>query len=757
MTIPRIGAIIFTAAWMCVPAFGMPASPTPVQLTQPDGTAIQLRVFGGPRYNWFEDMQGFTVVLDKNEYVYAKLDAGQLVPTKIIVGESNPADSGLVPRIQPDASVIENANPWLLTSPARAMDGLGAVGVVKNLVVLCKFADHQFGVDTRPREDYDVLWNAVGGDPVLAPTGSVRDCFLENSYGQLTINSTVAVWVTLPQNEAFYAAGNHGLSFGYPNNAQGMVKDALDAADAVVDFGEFDVDLDGSIDAISIIHSGFGAETGGGGGNWIWSHRWSLSQVPVTGLWVSNDLNSNGQNVTVSDYHTEPALWSTSGNDISRIGVAVHETGHFFGLPDFYDVNGGGQGAGSWGMMANAWGFDQSQLFPPHLSAFSKAALGWVTPVVIDQPGLYSAPHVEFNQVVYRIDAGYPSGEYLLIENRQPVGFESVMPQGGLAIWHIDEAKAQNTDQGFPGQPGWPGNNNHYRVALLQADGNFDLERNINRGDGGDTYHADGTTRLDGTTSPNTDAYQSGSIVPTGNIIANISASGLTMSFTFGDVTTCGVSSECGDGLYCNGEEACIGGLCLPPGTPCNAGEFCAEDVDACMPIVFADDFENGNTNGWTLRGIGSTASEGDWVIGDPNGTTSSSEQAQPEDAFEGVGCAFTAQNSSLGNQDVDDGIVHLVTPPIDLSGFVTAKLLFARWFFNRQVFVAVPMIDPSDFFSVAVSNDAVVWSTVDLVPADAVDVNQWVGVEVNVQDFIELTDTVYVRFSASDGIATGM
>ena len=52
-----------------------------------------------------------------------------------------------------------------------------------------------------------------------------------------------------------------------------------------------------------------------------------------------------------------------------------------------------------------------------------------------------------------------------MIENRQPVGLETVMPQGGLCIWHIDEAKGNNTAEGYPGQPGWPGNNNHYMVA----------------------------------------------------------------------------------------------------------------------------------------------------------------------------------------------------------------------------------------------------------------------------------------------------
>ena len=89
---------------------------------------------------------------------------------------------------------------------------------------------------------------------------------------------------------------------------------------------------------------------------------------------------------------------------------------------------------------------------------------------------MYAAPEVETSPTVFRIDQNLPNGEYLLIENRQPVGFESVMPQGGLAIWHIDESKSSNTEEGYPGQDGWPENNKHYKIALFQADGNFDLE-----------------------------------------------------------------------------------------------------------------------------------------------------------------------------------------------------------------------------------------------------------------------------------------
>ena len=172
------------------------------------------------------------------------------------------------------------------------------------------------------KEDYEVLFNSDAPDPELAPTGSVKSLYLENSYGDLTIESTVVDWIPLSKPEAYYAGGTGD------RRVREMVLEALELADDLVDFSEFDVDGDGFIDAIDIIHSGHGAESTGNL-NMIWSHKWSVQ------TWTSEE------GIKVSDYHTEPALAGRSGKTITRIGVIAHETGHFLGLPDLYDTNGG--------------------------------------------------------------------------------------------------------------------------------------------------------------------------------------------------------------------------------------------------------------------------------------------------------------------------------------------------------------------------------------------------------------------------------
>ena len=65
-----------------------------------------------------------------------------------------------------------------------------------------------------------------------------------------------------------------------------------------------------------------------------------------------------------------------------------------------------------------------------------------------------------------------------------------------MLIWHIDEGQTGNTDE------------NHYKVALMQADGRRDLEMNNGRGDPGDPYPGSrGNTAFDGASMPNSNSY----------------------------------------------------------------------------------------------------------------------------------------------------------------------------------------------------------------------------------------------------------
>ena len=261
-------------------AMAINASPHAFEEVQPDGTRVRLHVRGDERFNWLEDTEGYTVIRDpgSREYRYARrLADGRLAPGNLRVGRDNPRIAGLQRRLKPSPERLaairsgrpgnnENAGPQLADgesgSPADGPEAVPPSGTVKNLVILIKFNDHN--VSSHPSQaNYSTIFNAVGGHPTLAPTGSVRDVYYENSYGQMTLESTVTTWVEVPGTEAYYANGNSGLGNPGVSRARELIEDALDAANAQVDFGDFDLDLDGRIDSITFLHSGYGAEWGG--------------------------------------------------------------------------------------------------------------------------------------------------------------------------------------------------------------------------------------------------------------------------------------------------------------------------------------------------------------------------------------------------------------------------------------------------------------------------------------------------------------
>jgi M6 family metalloprotease-like protein len=374
-----------------------------------------------------------------------------------------------------------NRNLFHQSSPSSSSNNRhlanGSNSTFRNLVLLLRFSDHS-SRSLPSQSDVSELYNSVlpttsGANADIAPTGSVRQVFLENSYGQFTIETTVTDWITLPHTEAYYAAGNHGFT---------MLKEGIIYAlnylenDPFFSYSIFDVDDDGNIDGLGVLTSGFGAEFAGidcyGSENnyRIWSHKGS-------GLNWSSQERHNSDPINVNRYYVSSALRGKCGSDIVRMGVICHELGHYLGLPDLYDPSFSGVGIGAYDFMSQSWGFDGSGLYPPFLSAWSKVEVGWAKVVEIIHDGTFDIEASWKSSIVYKLSAGFPEGEYLLIENRQPYSYDEKLPGiGGLAIWHIDDNAKSQDNAGYPDMEEtstgyFPENSYHYQIALLSADG----------------------------------------------------------------------------------------------------------------------------------------------------------------------------------------------------------------------------------------------------------------------------------------------
>ncbi|QBE67111.1 M6 family metalloprotease domain-containing protein [Pseudoduganella lutea] len=372
-----------------------------------------------------------------------------------------------------DGMIIPPSEFPLGTSPSvirnQALDRAPLHGTVRVIVVLVDFSDQPMA---RTASDLDQLFFSDG----VVPTGSVREYFTEVTHGLVDLQGQVVGPFRLPQTLAAYCNGDSGTGNALPN-ARTMARDALSAADPGVDFGPYDNDGNGFVDAFVVVHAGAGAEETGSSGD-IWSHKWTLPSGAVT---------TDG--TKVFGYLTVP--------EDCKIGVCAHELGHLlFGFPDLYDTDGSSEGIGRFCLMAaGSWGGGGDT--PTHPSAWCKANQGWATVDNVTVNGMRSIADVKDSQSVLRLWKDGASGaEYFLVENRQQTGFDASLPGGGLLIWHIDESVATNTNEA------------RYKVALVQADNQRDLENSNNRGDAGDPYPGStGNSSFTNTSAPNSKSY----------------------------------------------------------------------------------------------------------------------------------------------------------------------------------------------------------------------------------------------------------
>jgi M6 family metalloprotease-like protein len=357
-----------------------------------------------------------------------------------------------------------------------------ALGVYTNLVIPIRWADTTGDLPTW--EDYQLLFDRV------------EHIYNVTSLGKFSVKSSVMNWYNSSHNSFEVGGGNFALGCC---TVQQVIREAV--LDQLVDSSLFDI--------VTFVHSGYSAE---------WGDVDSYGNIPENRIWShqSNFVYPIGKWKT---YVIASGLWGISGNEIARPGVFAHEILHNFGLPDVYDTysdgNNVGTGLGCFSLMSSSWGCDDSQN-PPMLDPFLRMKLGWVDPISIDTSGTYDIADSQTSGQIYKISKNYFDGEYLLIENRIAGGIESNLIGSGILVYHIDEATSSLDTQSAPStSPGcvnstvcqtWPWN--HYKIALLQADGLYELETTNTYGNQGDFY-LNGMT-LGPTTLPNTNTYQNG-------------------------------------------------------------------------------------------------------------------------------------------------------------------------------------------------------------------------------------------------------
>lgn len=498
------------------------------------------------------------------------------------------------------------------------------------IVILVDFSDNAVDTVASPRSHYEALLFSVG----TYSTGSMRDYYRENSYGNFDVTGQVTGWYRMPQTYAYYVNGRKGMG-AYPQNAKKLVEDALVAADPYVDFSQFDNDGpdgiphsgddDGYVDALFVVHAGPGYE-----------ETLDFDDIHSHAGFISDPMSLDG--VFAYRYSIEP--------EDGKVGVFCHEFGHVLGLPDLYDYGYDSEGVGMWSLMASgSWA--GTGVSPSHIDAWGKAKLGYLTLTVpttnlIDQ----EVPRVEDFPVAFKIwTNGTPSNEYFVAEHRRKIKFDFYLPSKGLVVYHVDENMPNNDNQMCgAGSP-------HFRVAVEQADGECDLEHNANQGDTGDPYPGTGglynpNTVLNEISTPNSKSYAD---VATGVSIYNIYFTGGMgyASFAVNLVPpTVRLSNNNGGAMLTVGEPDTIRWVAFDDIAVDSVNVLVSRDGGATYPDLIAHGEVNDSSFVWTVTGPTSAqcrikivaydatgysaydASDSDFEIYDPAGVPAGTEAA---------------------------------------------------------------------------------------------------------------------------------
>jgi M6 family metalloprotease-like protein len=253
--------------------------------------------------------------------------------------------------------------------------------------------------------------------------GSVRDFYLENSYGKLDLQVTVTGIYTASKNWKYYGENDENMQDKYSTE---LAKEAAVFAfsDQSINPADYDNDGDGYIDAFHVFYAGYGEEAGGST-DCIWAHKYGFYPRLTFG------------NKYLATYSCSPELRSNRNSNITHIGVICHELGHIFGAPDFYDTDDGEfVGTGEWDLMAGgSWNGDGAR--PAHINMYQKIEYGWVEPVELNAPQNIIGMQNSANFPEAYIIRTSTLNEYYVLENRQKQGFDTSVPGHGLLIYHV--------------------------------------------------------------------------------------------------------------------------------------------------------------------------------------------------------------------------------------------------------------------------------------------------------------------------------
>lgn len=444
----KLALTLLVALFIQSQAWAIPAYPGKIQVTQPDGSRLTIKMHGDEFFG-YATLENGSLITQKDDgfYYYASMVGDKIVASAqkaSSTGAMLSRGSGVIPaqaafiasrrreQRMRDNSQIPRADFSLATK----------AGERKSLIIMVQYEDVKF-TTANVTTAFNNMLNQSGYS-VNGATGSAKDFYRDNSMGVFNPNFVVSVVVTLSEKMAYYGANIDGIR-GNDIRPREMVIEACHLAKAAgVNFADYDYDNRGIVDDVFVYYAG-GNEAEGASANTIWPHRWSVAGMNNTfidgkrlaGYACSSGINSSGF--------------------MAGIGTFCHEFGHVLGLPDFYDADyeahGLTPGLGSVATMSKG-AYNNAGRTPPYFTAIEREFTGWLKPTQLVEQGDYNLAQIQTN-VAYRVESGNPD-EYFLIEARGNTGWDKYIPGSGMVITHVD--KSQNRVEEFTAAQLWTKN-----------------------------------------------------------------------------------------------------------------------------------------------------------------------------------------------------------------------------------------------------------------------------------------------------------
>ncbi len=519
---------------------------------QPDGDRLELRMFGDEYYARTENAEGYTVIRSAadNAYHYAELsaDGTALVPSATLADD--PAPAGLVKHLDlPKAKIVEiiRANRaefdaerqerWnervfaarQLGDEAGNVRAAVVTGVKQGLTILVQFPDDPNTPAADPvnfpttQAKIESFCNQIGYNED-GNTGSVRDFFYDQSAGKLTYTQTVTQIITVPRARNYYNFSDYPANTTLRGNSSRLLlADAIEVLRAAnFDFTGLTTDANRRAIATNVFFAGPDSGVFAEG---LWPQQSSLG----TGV----SVGTNAKPVFISLFQI-----TNAENSAPVIGTFCHENGHLLlDYPDLYDYDLDSAGVGEHCLMGSG-NYNNGGRTPSPINAYFKSIVGWSTVRNITANDFRTVSLPSTGNVAYRFRNPAASTEYFMVENRGDGDkWAAGSPDKGIAIWHVDETVIGNDNQDMT-------RNLHYQVSLEQADGQFDLENDLNRGDGNDLFDQS-TPRFANDTTPSSRWWSGGASSLFVSVFGDI---GPTTSVVFGPLPPNTIAVDSPDG-----------------------------------------------------------------------------------------------------------------------------------------------------------------------------------------------------------------